>query len=680
MKAWCFSKPSHPLNDLKRMLPLLAAFVLPALFLGIPGRIWAAAPPQAKTTVAVPAKLNRADNTTFAFKGYIQDYLTAVSANWLKVAYQRNPAILQMFADRDKQPYRNLLPWSGEFAGKYLCGATEVLRLTQDKELKRQLQEFVGRLISFQTEDGYLGPYPKPYQLTGTHPRTNDCNNCEDWEKHTWDTWNHYHIMLGLLLWYEQTHDPKALAAAQRIGDLLCRTFLGSPGKLTAIGYSEMNLAPVHSLCLLYHYIPQQRYLDLARQIINDEFPLTGDYFRTALAGTEYWQIPKPRWESMHSIQSIAEMYWLTGNEDYRRAYEHIWWSITKTDVHNTGGFSSCEKAVGNPYAVGSIETCCVVAFNAVSVDMLRLSGNSVVADQLEISLLNAVLGFQSRDGKWSTYHTPMDGVRKPNTIDIAFQKRPGSEEFNCCSANAPRGIGMLSEWALMKDTQGLILNWYGPCEITSEVNGVSVILKQQTDYPRTGVIDLTISPEKPAEFALKLRIPYWSQKTRVTINGRSEPTAPGTYLSLKRTWHKGDRVMIDLDMSPHFWAGENDLEDSRTSRQLVGPDPFNSGATDLRGRASIYHGPILLAFSYSDPADKDQQFDAANWQERMIDDPEAIVCLECTDVNGRKVRLYDFDSAGENGKNYVSWLRVLNVRKAPFSVSNPLRSGRVKE
>lgn len=630
--------------------------------------------------LAMSPKFDRADNTTFAFNGYIQDYIMAVSSNWLKVAYQRNPAIIQMFADREKRPYRDLLPWSGEFAGKYLCGAVEILRLTGDKELKQKLQEFVDLLLSFQTEDGYLGPYPKPYQLTGTHPGTNDCKNCQDWEKHTWDTWNHYHIMLGLLLWYDQTHDPKTLTAIQRIGDLLCRTFLGSPGKLTGIGSSEMNLAPVHALCLLYHYCPERRYLDLAQQIISDEFPLAGDYFRTALDGKEYWQIPKPRWESMHSIQSIAEMYWLSGNEDYSRAYEHIWWSITKTDVHNTGGFSSCEKAVGNPYAAGSIETCCVVAFNAVSVDMLRLSGNSVVADQLEISLLNAVLGYQSRNGKWCTYHTPMDGVRKPSTIDIAFQKRQGSEDFNCCSANAPRGIGMLSEWALMKDAQGLILNWYGPGEITSKVNNVSIILKQQTDYPRTGTIDLTVLPEKATEFTLKLRIPFWSQKTHVTINGRSEPVVSGTYLSLKRTWQKGDRVMIYLDMSPHFWSGENDLQNSRTSRQLVGPDPFNSGETDLRGRASIYHGPILLTFSYCDSAEKCPQFDAANWHEKLIDDPETIICLECTDVNGYKVRLYDFDSAGENGKNYITWLKVLNVRKTQFSVSNPLRSGRVDD
>ena len=32
--------------------------------------------------------------------------------------------------------------------------------------------------------------------------------------------------MIGLLLWHQNTGDPKALACARRIGDLLCDRFL----------------------------------------------------------------------------------------------------------------------------------------------------------------------------------------------------------------------------------------------------------------------------------------------------------------------------------------------------------------------------------------------------------------------------------------------------------------------
>ena len=74
--------------------------------------------------------------------------LRHVTRQWLLPAPEANPAMLAMFRDRDRRPYRDLLPWSGEFAGKYLTGATAVLRLTGDPELKRHLERFVRDLIA----------------------------------------------------------------------------------------------------------------------------------------------------------------------------------------------------------------------------------------------------------------------------------------------------------------------------------------------------------------------------------------------------------------------------------------------------------------------------------------------------------------------------------------------------
>ena len=45
-------------------------------------------------------------------------------------------------------------------------------------------------------------------------------------EFQTWDAWNHYHCLLGLLLWHEETGDQGALLACCRVGDLFCRMFL----------------------------------------------------------------------------------------------------------------------------------------------------------------------------------------------------------------------------------------------------------------------------------------------------------------------------------------------------------------------------------------------------------------------------------------------------------------------
>src|SRR5581483_8333263 len=198
-------------------------------------------------------------------------------------------------------------------------------------------------------------------------------------------------------------------------------------------GSTEMNLAPVHGLCLLYRKTRDPRHLALAKQLVG-EFaavgpggaPLAGDYLRAALAGKEFFQTPRPRWESLHPIMGLAELYHLTGDESYRTAFERLWWSICKLDRHNNGGFSSGEQAQGDPYHPGAIETCCTVAWLAMGIEMLRLTGDPVVADELELTTLNSALGLFSPTGRWATYNTPMDGVRKASAHDIVFQAREG--------------------------------------------------------------------------------------------------------------------------------------------------------------------------------------------------------------------------------------------------------------
>ncbi len=719
--------------------------------------------------IAVPARepltpaLDRAPGARFEMGGVVREYLDAITAEWLLKMPEANPAILAMFADRDRKPYRDLLPWSGEFAGKYLTGAVQVLRLTGDEALKASLARFVARLVALQDADGYLGPFPKESRLTGKAPNV---------DGGTWDVWGHYHIMLGLLLWHEETGDPQALACAAKIGDLLCRTFLGADRRIVDTGEPDKNHAAVHSLCLLYRRTRAPRYLDLAREIV-DEFGQAGagDYVRTALAGKEFFQCPKPRWESLHPIMGLAELYGLTGDADCRKAFEHIWWSIVKLDRHNNGGFSSGEQAQGNPYHQGAIETCCTVAWIAMSVEMLRLTGSPVVADEIELSTLNSVMGYQSRTGQWCTYDTPMNGFRRPTMQDIAFQQRPGSEQVNCCSANAPRGFGMISDWALMADGQGLVVNWYGPSTMAARAGGVAVRLRQRTDYPRDGRIVIEVAPERPARFALRLRVPHWSAATRVAVNGKAVPDVrPGTYLALDRAWAAGDTIEIGLDMSLRFWAGEKEcagkaavyrgplllayetdapaialsphwrqygdlwaanapgataeyafegtgvrwmgrkFDDAGKARVTIdgrdvgvvdqyGPGrglPFSwehrglapgkhtIRITVLDQKAEASKGLFINVTGFAEPAPEGAPaegavvFDARTLEGRLVDPegrPAPMLLLECTTVDGRKVRLRDFATAGEGGREYVSWLAVRNAEAVPFTRANPSRT-----
>src|SRR5439155_165024 len=179
--------------------------------------------------------------------------------------------LLEMFRDRDRRPYRSLEPWAGEFAGKYLTGAVQVLRLTGDPALKAQLADFVRAWVALQAADGYLGPWPTDARLTGRAPNVGAGKPGA-----TWDAWGHYHALVGLLLWHDETGDAAALAAARKISDLLCDRFLGDKTpRLVDTGSTEMNLAPAHGLCLLYRATHDPRHLALAKQLVT-EFAAAG--------------------------------------------------------------------------------------------------------------------------------------------------------------------------------------------------------------------------------------------------------------------------------------------------------------------------------------------------------------------------------------------------------------------
>jgi hypothetical protein len=592
-------------------------------------------------------------------EGPVAAYLEGVSRNWLRVAPEANPAMLEIIRDRDRRPLRDLLPWSGEFAGKYLTGAVQVLRLTGDAELKSLLQGFVRELISLQAEDGYLGPWPADSRLTGHAP------NCAD----TWDAWGHYHAMLGLLLWHEETGADAALACARRMGDLCCDKFLGDKSpRLVDTGSTEMNLAPAHSLCLLHRATGVPRYLELARQIVDVEFGakdvegnfLAGNYLEGPLAGQRFFELPKPRWESLHPVMALPELYYLTGERRYGAAFERIWSSIAGYDRHNNGGFSSGEQAQGNPYHQGAIETCCTIAWLALTVEMLRLTGDPLVADELELATLNSVVGMHSHTGRWATYNTPMDGVRKASAHEIVFQSREGSPELNCCSVNSARGFGMISDWALCRDADGLVLNWYGPGIMTTKVDGNEVTLTQDTVYPRKGEISLFVTSPQMGVFTLKLRIPRWSSVTSVCVNGvRVNEVTPGHYLVLTRRWHD-DRIEIDFDLGYHAWTGE----------------------AECAGKASLYRGPLLLTydrrFNDMDPDDVPaldaEELDGRNiaWQGRIT----PILLQEFTAADGRALCLCDFGSAGEGGAPYLSWLHIEHADHLPQYFSGKVAPG----
>ena len=593
----------------------------------------------------------------YAFGGVLKPRIEANTDNWLIRAPASNPGLVGMFSIRDRRPKPNLVPWAGEFVGKYLISAVQALRMSDDPELKAVVKAVVDGVIESQAEDGYLGPFPKEERLL----------------KH-WDLWGHYHIMLGLLMWHEQTGDERAKGTAERIGDLACKTYLTNNRRVLDAGSDEMNLSIIHGLGRLHRLTGKKEYLQLMRKI-ESEWPEAGDYFNQGLAGVPFYRTPRPRWESLHGVQGLVELYQITGDQRYAKAFLNLWESIHQWDVRNTGGFSSGEQADGNPYANSAIETCCTIAWMATSVDALRLGGTPQVVDDLELATFNGMLGAQHPSGNWWTYNTPMNGVREASDDTIVFQSRAGTPELNCCSVNAPRGLGMLTEWAVMRGEKdnALVVNYLGSMTVKLKLrDGTPVCLVQKGNYPLGQAVVTRIALADPKEFPLRIHIPGWAneREVRVTVNGKAVPKAiAGGYLSLVRQWKDDDVVAVSIPMDLRYVPGD----------------------MDQSGRMSVYRGPLLLAYdvAWNDfdedllPALSPEDLKRATVRFPERDEkaellgrytPWLFVEIPFSDKEGQKrtLRLCDFATAGCIGSHYVSWLPGKNLRPSKPRILEP--------
>lgn len=599
----------------------------------------------------------------YDFGGVIGDRIDANVDNWLIRMPKDNPGLLEMFNQRDSTPPLHLVAWSGVFVGNHLVAGALALQMSKSTELKQSLQAVVDELIDLQAEDGYLGPYPEGQRLVG------HCYWDTDGNQSHWDLWGHYNIMYGLLLWNETTGDERALQATIKAANLICETFLEGEHEVADANFYNMNGAISHALVLLYHKTGNERYLELTKDILKD-YRIAGDYVEKALEGMEYYEMrPKSpwnkggsRWESLHILQAIAEYYILTGEQKYREAYLHIWQSINRTDIHNTGAFSTNEMAVGNPYEEGPIETCCTVGWMHMSIDALRLSGDPKIADAMEHALLNAMAASQHPAGDWWTYDTPMDGRKYPSNVMINFQTRDDTPELNCCSVNAPRSLGCLGEWAVMAADDTVMVNYYGPMtSILRLDSGKEIQITMETKYPVEGEVKLYVEGVND-EHSFHLRIPGWTSSASLKINAQTPiRVTPGEYFRLTRTWNDADTIILNFDMSLRYVEGADRLKD----------------------HVSIYKGPLLLAMDPRFNPTITDEFHPQKWKlpwtetmplitESMIEKAKILpqssrnygagmyrpwLLMKLPVEENRHIILCDFASAGFPGTSYRSWL-----------------------
>jgi DUF1680 family protein len=440
------------------------------------------------------------------------------------------PGLLAELQNRPSKP-----PRISEYIGKFLHAASNTWAYTGDQRLKNTMDRLVRALIAAQLPDGYLA-------IANGDPR---------WTIE--DVWGHKYVLIGLLSYYQVTGDRPALDAARKIGDLLTRTF--SPGTIFRSG-PELGLAAASVLepaCTLYRYTGEKR--NLASHIVRAYHLPNGMGFLQPPVGalSLYKTANGTASDILSNLVGLLELHRLTGDESFLKPALAAWKDILAKRLYVTGTTSSGEYFKDDFVLPGEEGArvgygCATWSWLQLNWQLLRLTGQPQYADELERTVYNQLLGAQDpRNGELSCF-TPLIGRKKPAPIT------------ECCSSSALRGISMIPQLAWGTLQGGPAVLFYTPGEVTLPVQAadgaVEVGIKSETRFPLDGDVALSIEPSRPARFPVFLRVPSWCSRYTASVGGTVVSGQPGQFLRLERTWQRGERVEVRMDMTVQVLPG----------------------------------------------------------------------------------------------------------------------------
>jgi len=146
----------------------------------------------------------------------------------------------------------------------------------------------------------------------------------------------------------------------------------------------------------------------------------------------------------------------------------------------------------------------------------------------MEQTIYNALLAAQSTDGLGWLYYLP-----------LRYEKTWFSGPTSCCYWSGPRGVARLPDFVYGVDNEGIRVNLYESSKGSLNVNGQTVAIEQESDYPDSGWVTLGIKAEQPLSFTLRMRVPAQASASEFQLNGeRAWPDAEvDGYYQLRRQW-----------------------------------------------------------------------------------------------------------------------------------------------
>jgi uncharacterized protein len=448
--------------------------------------------------------------------------------------------------------------------GKLVDAAVRFAAYTKNEKVLAMKKHLVDELIKTQESDGYIGIMEK---------------KCRMWR--LWDIHEMGYIIMGLASDFHYFREKRSLMAAQKLADYIIERWPTMPDNWQKFGAAGLD----SNMLALYRETEDKRYLDFCvqqRALLDWKLDTTKGVNAT-LKGHVYTDLDQclAQFELFH-IQPEERLL-----RPGRQAIDFMTHGDGMTITGAVGHWEEWDNVQEGRGKTG--ETCSTVSQIRIFDAFLRLEGHALYGDILERMIYNSLFAVQSPDGRQLHYFTPLEGNR------VYFKK-----DTFCCPNNFRRIISHLPAFVYYRSATGVAVNLYTPSEtIIVLKKGLSLKIRQETEYPSQGKVVIHLDPSKPARFVLQLRIPRWCDKATIHINGKAwnEAIVAGEFLSLDREWKADDEVILDMPM------------------------PFRVvlGRKRQSGRAAVMRGPVVFCLNPSQNESL-QKKDAADLTSYMID------------------------------------------------------------
>ncbi len=460
---------------------------------------------------------------------------------------------------------------------------------------------------------GFISAYPPDQFIMLERGATYGTQDTQIWAPY----YTLHKILAGLLDCYEVGGNRKALEIAQGMGAWAYARLSAVPGE-TRIGMWSRYIAGEYGgmnevMARLFRLTRDQRFLECAKLFDNVNVFFGNADHDHGLAKNVDTIRGKHANQHIPQITGALETFRDTGELPYYLIADNFWDIATNDYMYSIGGVAGARNPNNaecfpaepdslweNGFASGGQnETCCTYNLLKLDRQLFMFDQSAKYMDHYEMGLYNHILASVAEDDPGNTYHVP---------LNPGAQKRFGNADmsgFSCCNGTALESNTKLQDSIYFRsaDDKTLYVNLFVPSTLNWSER--KVVVKQQTDFPYADATRLVL--EGGGAFDIRIRVPRWAARgVFVKINGREQAVkaAPGSYLTLRRTWRTNDTV--DLRIPFHFY--------------LV-------PVVDQPNVASIFYGPVLLAAEESAPRTDWRQvtLDAGDIGRSIAGDPATL-------------------------------------------------------